>query len=65
MERDIIIYLRASEGDRNKQTHIHEQQKIHLEGESERRKVGEGLLRRGRRKEEKKSTGLGDAVDAR
>jgi hypothetical protein len=36
MERDIIIYLRASEGDRNKHTHTSmEEEKIHLEGESE------------------------------
>ena len=67
--RYIIIYLRASEGDRNKH-HTHKctegKKKIHVEGESE----GERLLRRARKKRRKKRDGLQhgtllDAVDAR
>ena len=69
MERDIIIYLRASEGDRNKQTHtyIHACMKIknikkkivHLEGKESKEKEMEGggretLLRRRKRKDGKK-----------
>ena len=66
MERDIIIYLRASEGDRNKQTHtyIHACMKIknikkkivHLEGKESKEKEMEGEGERRCYIEEKETT---------